>query len=62
MRLRAFCRSVNCMNEEAQTGTTALTIPALKSNTEMVEMTVRPAARDHILAWDASQRLVAIHE
>jgi ATP-dependent Zn proteases len=25
-------------------------------------MAVRPAARDHLLAWDAGQRLVAIHE
>lgn len=48
------------MNEE--TGTTALMIPALETSTELIEMAVRPAARDHILAWDASQRLVAIHE
>jgi cell division protease FtsH len=47
-------------NEE--TGTTALMIPALESSTELIEMAVRPAARDHLLAWDASQRLVAIHE
>ena len=49
------------MNSE-ETGTTALMIPALETSTELVEMTVRPAARDHLLAWDASQRLVAIHE
>jgi cell division protease FtsH len=47
-------------NEEPEV--TALTIPALESNTELIEMAVRPAARDHILAWDASQRLVSIHE
>lgn len=39
-----------------------LTIPALESKIELIEMAVRPAARDHILAWDAGQRLVAIHE
>jgi hypothetical protein len=44
-------------NEE--TGTTALMIPALETSTELVEMAVRPAARDHLLAWDAGQRLVA---
>lgn len=49
------------MTNEA-TGTTALMVPALESNTELVEVAVRPAARDHLLAWDASQRLVAIHE
>src|SRR5687767_1173830 len=43
-------------------GLTALTIPALASNAELVEMAVRPAARDHIRAWDAGQRLVSIHE
>jgi ATP-dependent Zn protease len=43
-------------------GTPALMVPALESNTGLVEMAVRPAARDHLLAWDASQRLVAIHE
>ena len=45
-----------------ETGTTALMIPALESSTELIEMAVRPAARDHLMAWDASQRLVAIHE
>ena len=30
--------------------------------TDLIEMAVRPATRDHILAWDASQRLVSIHE
>jgi cell division protease FtsH len=49
------------MTNEA-TGTTALTIPALDSSTELIAMDVRPAARDHLMAWDASQRLVAIHE
>ena len=49
------------MNSE-ETSTTTLMIPALETSTELVEMTVRPAARDHLLAWDASQRLVAIHE
>jgi ATP-dependent Zn protease len=45
-----------------ETSATSLTIPALKSNTELIEIAVRPAARDHLFAWDASQRLVAIHE
>lgn len=49
------------MTNEA-TGTTALTIPALESNTALIEMAVRPAARDQILAWDAGQRLKSIHE
>ena len=40
----------------------ALMIPALESSTELIEMAVRPAARDHLLPWDAGQRLVAIHE
>jgi ATP-dependent Zn protease len=47
---------------DEETGTTALMIPALESKTELIEMAVRPAARDHILQWDAGQRLVAIHE
>ncbi|MES2210160.1 MAG: hypothetical protein V4515_08245 [Chloroflexota bacterium] len=47
-------------NEE--TGTTALMVPGLESKAELIPMAVRPAARDHLLAWDASQRLVAIHE
>jgi cell division protease FtsH len=49
------------MTEDAK-GMTALMVPALQSNTELVEMAVRPAARDHLLAFEASQRLVAIHE
>jgi ATP-dependent Zn protease len=36
--------------------------PALESSTALIEMAVRPAARDQLLASDASQRLVAIHE
>lgn len=47
-------------NEE--TGMTALMIPALETTAELIPMAVRPAARDHLLQWDASQRLVAIHE
>lgn len=47
-------------NEEKNT--TDLVIPALESNTELINVAVRPAARDHLLAWDASQRLIAIHE
>jgi len=49
------------MTQEAM-GMTALMIPALETSTELIPMEVRPAARDHLLAWDASQRLVAIHE
>lgn len=47
---------------DEEMGMTALMIPALESTTELIPMDVRPAARDHLLAWDASQRLVAIHE
>jgi hypothetical protein len=49
------------MTEDA-TGRTALMIPVLEPSTELVAMNVRPAARNHLLAWDAAQRLVAIHE
>jgi hypothetical protein len=49
------------MTDEA-TGMTARMIPALETSTEMVTVDARPAARDQLLAWDASQRLVAIHE
>jgi ATP-dependent Zn protease len=45
-----------------ETGSAALTVPALVTGGEMIEIAVRPAARDHLLAWDAAQRLVAIHE
>ncbi|MBA2700264.1 MAG: hypothetical protein H0U58_01005 [Chloroflexi bacterium] len=41
---------------------TALIIPALESTTDLIPMDARPAARDHLLAWDASQRLVAIQD
>jgi ATP-dependent metalloprotease len=47
-------------DEEA--GLTDLIVPALESTTELIPIAVRPAARDHIFAWDAGQRLVSIHE
>ena len=47
-------------NEE--TGPTALMIPALEASTELVTVAIRPAARDHLLQFEASQTLVAIHE
>lgn len=42
--------------------THALTVPALPTSVDLIDIAVRPAARDHLLAWDASQRLAAIHE
>lgn len=41
----------------------ALTIPAFPiSRDDLVEVSLRPAALDHLAAWDATQRLEAIHE
>lgn len=37
-------------------------IPELPTNADAVAINVRPAAHDHLMAWDATQRLVAIHE
>ena len=42
--------------------TTDLVVPELDSGSELIQVAIRPAARDHLLAWDASQRVVAIHE
>ncbi len=45
-----------------ETPIAALSIPELPTHAVLVNVAIRPAARDHLLAWDASQRLVAIHE
>jgi hypothetical protein len=39
----------------------ALLIPELHTKAELVTVSIRGSAHDHLLAWDASQRLVAIH-
>jgi len=50
------------MTEDGE-GTSALMIPDLRGEVgDLINVNIRPAARDHLLAWDASQRLVAIHE
>ncbi len=50
------------MSDEGVDGQ-ALTIPALSiASGDLVEVSIRPAARDHLRAWDAAQRLTAIHE
>jgi ATP-dependent Zn protease len=50
------------IHDKRRDGHDSLMIPALESHTQRIPMEVRPAGRDHLLAWDASQRLVAIHE
>jgi cell division protease FtsH len=62
LRFKRFGGSVIGMTNEETGTTTALMIPALESSTELIEMAVRPAARDHILAWDQGQRLTSLHE
>ena len=47
-------------NEE--TGMTALMIPAMPANGDLVEVRITAAARDHLAAWEATNRLEAIHE
>jgi Peptidase family M41 len=50
------------MNDERADGQ-ALTIPALSiASGDLIKVTIRSAARDHLLGWDAAQRLSAIHE
>lgn len=43
-------------------GMSALMIPELPSRADLVKVEVSQAAHDHLLAWSASQRLVALHE
>jgi cell division protease FtsH len=49
------------MTDEAM-GMTALMIPELPSTADLITVDIRPAARDHLLSFEATQRLLAIHE
>lgn len=49
------------MTTNEETGV-ALMIPELHTKAELVTVSIRGSAHDHLMAWDASQRLVAIHE